>query len=133
MGSCNRKSFKRNKICIKDFDKRIDIVSRTLLPVKPGESNPRVDFPVLKSVWSALMTVEGTRRFQGVAIDDRTTHLWHVRYDPDVLGLETNNHFVRFEARLFKILRVNHDNEDREFLIIQSTERGDDVRDAADA
>jgi head-tail adaptor len=133
MGRCRRKRFDEVKICSHDLDKFIRIEARTLAPVKVGQTNPGVTFTLVKEVWSACTTLRGTRRYQGTNIREEATHLWHVRYDPDLLALEHGDNFVRFESRQFKVLEVTQNDEDRYFLIIQATERGFEDRDAADA
>lgn len=134
MARCNRRQFRsRERICAGNLDKFVRVEARTLAAAAIGSSNPQASFSLVKEVWCAVETIRGTRRYQGVHVREDATHLFFARYDADLLGLETGDNFLRLDSRLFKLLEVTIHAEDRHYLIVQCTERGDETRDAAEA
>lgn len=138
MAQCRRKRISHVRLCSPDLDKFVQVQCRQLLPLRPGQSNPVVDFVDVKGVWAGVETLRGTTRFNRVNVGASglvrdATHLFNIRYDPDLVTLEREKHFIRFDSRLFKVLEVNRNNEDPYFLIIQCVERGDEAADAAEA
>ena len=83
-------------------------------------------FVELYRLWSAIETVEGTKRFAGIAIDDRATHLFYVRFNSSIVLPEDGNHFIDYNGKRFRALRVTNDGEDNRYLIVQCSDRGDD-------
>jgi len=131
--ACKRKSFKKTEICVADLRHKIVLQSRAMSAVSAGIYEPVETFATIATVKSAIETVEGTRRFAGVAIDKRTTHIFWIRYTSGLVTPEDGNHFILYDARRFRVLRVTNDGEDRKWLAIQCTERGDDSQAAAQA
>lgn len=133
MVKCNYKRIPRRKLCTGDLRYRITLEERTLTPPLVGQDVPTETFTVLKSLWSGVETVRGTRRFFGVNIEKSATHLFPIRYNPELPLLDGDNFFVHFKDRYFRILRVTNDNEEEYFHILQCAERGEDDKAAARA
>ena len=123
--ACAPKQFKKARICIGDLSKRVTLQSRTLGGLAPGTAEPVETFATVKNTWAAIETVEGTKRFAGVAIDDRATHIFWIRYSEALTIPEDGNHFMLYSGRRFRVLRVTIDMENDEYFVIQCTERGD--------
>lgn len=131
--SCSTRRYKKTGLCAGDLDKDINIETRTLGTPGPNDTVPPLVLTVLKMVWAGVKTVKGTARFDGVNIEDRPTHIWGTRYDPDIMSLETANNFVQFRGRLFRIVNVKINDEDEMIIDIETTERGIDTQLAARA
>jgi head-tail adaptor len=126
--SCSVKRIKHTRICAADLREQIDIVRRVLTGITPGDlgASPVEFEPVASGRWAGIETVQGTSRFSGVNINPKATHLFYIRYDPDLsIQIESGNNFVRFEGRNMRVLEVTLFNEQKEFTIIQCTERGE--------
>jgi SPP1 family predicted phage head-tail adaptor len=130
---CTKKDFKKNKVCIGDLSKKIVLQSRAMGSVAPGTSEPTEAFTTIKSLWAAIETIQGTKRFAGVAIDENATHLFWFRYSATLTIPEDGNHFILYAGRRFRVLRVTIDAENDEYFIVQCTERGDVAANAAKA
>ncbi|MFC3816566.1 hypothetical protein [Lysobacter sp. GCM10012299] len=126
--SCAVKRIKHVRLCSADLRHQIDIVRRSLSGVTPADigASPVEFVPVVLGRWAGIETVQGTSRFTGVNINPKATHLFYVYYDPALsLHLEHGNSFVQFEGRNMRVLEVTEFNEQKEFTIIQCTERGE--------
>ncbi|MCP4489032.1 MAG: head-tail adaptor protein [Gammaproteobacteria bacterium] len=133
MPKCVKLRKTRRSLCSGDLNLLIEIQTREFLPPAPGSNIGQEVFTTLKRVWSFAMTVKGTSRFSQVNIHDSATHLWYVRYDPDIEFIEVNNNFILYDDRRFDIIEVTNDGEDRNILIIQASETGDSTKEASDA
>jgi SPP1 family predicted phage head-tail adaptor len=131
--TCAPKQFKKARICIGDLSKKVTLQTRTLGAIAPGSAEPVETFATIKNTWAAIETVEGTKRFAGVAIDDRTTHIFWIRYNASLTIPEDGNHFMLYGSRRFRVLRVTIDMENDKYFVIQCTERGDSDEAAASA
>lgn len=131
--ACAPKQFKKARICIGDLSKKVTLQTRTLDAIAPGSAEPVETFATIKNTWAAIETVEGTKRFAGVAIDDRTTHIFWIRYNASLTIPEDGNHFMLYGSRRFRVLRVTIDMENDKYFVIQCTERGDSDEAAASA
>ena len=131
--TCAPKQFKKARICIGDLSKKVTLQTRTLGAIAPGSAEPVETFATIKNTWAAIETVEGTKRFAGVAIDDRTTHIFWIRYSAALTIPEDGNHFMLYGSRRFRVLRVTIDMENDKYFVVQCTERGDSDEAAASA
>jgi SPP1 family predicted phage head-tail adaptor len=131
--TCAPKQFKKARICIGDLSKKVTLQTRTLGAIAPGSAEPVETFATIKNTWAAIETVEGTKRFAGVAIDDRTPHIFWIRYNASLTIPEDGNHFMLYGSRRFRVLRVTIDMENDKYFVIQCTERGDSDEAAASA
>lgn len=133
MPRCVKKRIDRIEICASDLNKKIAIQSRTLGAPSPGSTQPNYTFTDIANPWAGIETPRGASKFLGVNINDATTHIFIVRYRALLADLEVANNFILFKNRRFRILNVTNMNEDDIFLAIETTERGDDDKDANEA
>ena len=137
MATCKTRRFPREKICAGDLRHRISIEKRTHLEPEPGQSVGVNSFQVIKRTYSGIKTLTGlfggTARFDGVNVEDRPTHMFTVRKDNSILLPELSNYFVRYNSRLFRILRAAIKDEDTNLIDISATERGVDSQEANEA
>lgn len=133
MSKCKIKNLDRVKLCTGDLNNRISIEERVLTPPVLGESSPVETFTVIKSVWAGVQTSRGTRRFYGVNIEASATHLFYIRYNPELPLLDGDNYFIHYKSRYFRILRVTDNDEEEYFVILQCVERGEDDKTASTA
>lgn len=130
---CQKKRIPTVKICTGDLKHKITIQTRQLGGVSVGTYTPQETFTTLASPWAGIETPNGRSRFLGTNINEKTTHVFIVRYQSTIAELEVHNNFILYDSRRFKILSVTNTNEDNNFLAIEATERGDDDKDASDA
>lgn len=130
--SCAKKKIKETKLCIGDLNSLIQIQERRLPQITDVEdSEPSFIFTTILSTWSAVETVRGTSRFSNVNIEGLTTHLFWIRYNPNLSIPENGNTFVLFKSRYFRIIRVTNSNEQDEWLMIEASDRGDAIEQAS--
>ena len=129
MARCSRKRFDRVKICAGDLRHKADILQRTLLSAGISDTNSNIELkPVKKRVACGIETVSGVQKFNRVNINDAPTHIFTFRYSSGLIGIERQNHFIKFRSRLFRILDIEINNEDKYFIDFSSTERGIDTQ-----
>lgn len=136
MGSCKIKRIYRNKLCRGDLRDTISIVSRTLGESLPGELTGTETFAdVITGVQTAIKTIKGPAQFTGINIHPDATHLFYVIFSTlyATNEVETKNHMIDLYGELYKILRIENDNENDEFLVFQCTNRGNESLEAATA
>lgn len=135
MSECTYKRTKRIKICTGDLIEYIGIYERSLQPTTIGQLITEEQFTLTKNIWSAIETVKGTRRFNQVDIDSKATHLFIARFDQDftLLNYDSDNYFINFNERYFRIISVKNNNEQDFFSVFQTIERGSDTKEATRA
>lgn len=130
MAICEYKKVKKVKLCSGDMDKVIDIVSRVITSPVIGSSDPVTAFTTLASPWSIVETIDLSsgkyRYFASVNIDDRPTHKFSIYYDPALWPLDSENNFIEWDDRRFRITGVKDLNEMKTTIEILGTERGVD-------
>lgn len=130
---CKSRRIPLTKVCAGDLTDPIQIVRRDLTPPALGQGKPSETFSVISSPWAGVETVRGTRRFFGINIEKSATHLFIIRYNPELPLLDSDNYFVNFKARYFRIVRVTNNDEEDWFMILQCAERGEDNKEASEA
>jgi hypothetical protein len=133
MTICNKKRFKKTQLCRGDLRHRIQIVSRALQPANYNQTEPQELITVLYTVSAGIETLRGTSKFDGVNIDQKATHLFYIIYSSRYENLEHGNNFVKHRGKLYRLLNTTEFNEDRQFFILQCTERGDETLEANQA
>ena len=133
MAVCKTKRFARERICAGDLRNRITIETRNLGFANFDDKDVTETFTTVTSTYAAIETIKGTRRFSGVNIDKRATHLFYVRYRAAIKDLETGNNYILHDSRRYFILELTINAEDNRFIIIQATNRGKDSEAASDA
>lgn len=133
--SCAFKRSKRQRLCSGDLDRYIEIQVRTLGAPPLGGGEATMTFTELKKVWAFIETLGGlfggSRRFSGINIEDGATHLFYVRYDPDIFPLDSDNNFILYASRRYRILRVTEHNENQWYMILQCEETGISSKDGS--
>lgn len=130
--SCAKKKIKDVKLCIGDLNSLIQIQERRLPEITDiDDPEPSFVFTTILSTWSAVETIRGTSRFSNVNIEDSTTHLFWIRYNPNLSIPENGNTFILFKGRYFRIIRVTNSNEQDEWVMIEASDRGDITEQAA--
>lgn len=133
MARCTIKNLGTVKLCSGDLNHWISIQERVLTPPALGESTPIETFTEIKPVWAGVQTTRGTRRFYGINIESNATHLFIIRYNPELPLLDGDNYFINYKNRYFRILRVTDNDEEEYFSILQCVERGQDDKTASTA
>jgi head-tail adaptor len=111
----------------------IDIQERTLMPPMPGQLEGQEVFATVKQVWAAIETpTRGSEQFNNVNIADVHTHIFYIRFDPE-LTIETGNTFIHFDGRRFRVISAKNDNELGNMTVIMARETGLDSAEAARA
>jgi len=133
----NVKRIKKTKLCIGDKTHLVNIQTRGLGASDLDDTQPKETFTTVRSQWCAIETVgfpnSGVARFDGINIEEGATHLFWTDYDVTFPDVENRNHFVSYDGKYYKILRVDNLNERNESLAIQTTERGATTLGASEA
>lgn len=128
--SCQTLRFPKVKICLGDLRHKIQLANRVASGQTPGDwDSSGVTITPYADVWSAIRTTagvfEGVARFDSTNIDKNATHMFYIRHRTDWRSIEEGNVFVLMGDRRFRVLRVDNNNEDSLFDVIQATERGE--------
>jgi hypothetical protein len=128
--SCVIKRFPKVKICIGDLRTKINLANREAVGQAPDDwDSSGVTFTTYASEWCAISTTAGVfagvARFNNTSIDPHATHMFYIRHRSDWRNIEAGNVFVLMSDRRFRVLRVDNQDEDNIFDIIQATERGE--------
>ena len=126
------------KICAGDLNKQISVLRRTLQPPRMGLSASESTFETIETPWSKIVTVRGSRRYNGVNIDKSTTHLFECRYQPELMMLDGDGEiFISLEnvniTNYYKVLEITNVDEQNVKLIFQCTNRGDSEKEGSNA
>lgn len=137
MVECVAKKVKKVKLCSGDMNDIIDIVRRSIEAPKVGTSSPQTTFTSIAKPWAITETIDlsgsNAKRFEKVNINDRPTHKWLIYYDADLWPLDSENNFIIFDSRRFRIISATDLNEMKETIEILCTERGVDSLEATEA
>jgi len=133
MVKCSYQRVKKKVLCVSDVNKQILIKSRVQNTPKIGEVESSENFETYGRPYSAVKTLRGTQRFDSINIDEKATHLFYIYWADKYENLEVNNYFIEYKDKYYDILEIDVHNENREFLIIQATERGDKTLEASQA
>lgn len=138
MAFCKTKRINKNKLCTGDLDKLIDIKERQVSSGGIGDNTASETFVTVKdNVFAGIETPSGIAFYNGVNINElqstMITHKFFIFYDPDFPNIENGNHYIFYNNDRFKVIRVTNDNEQNEFMIIETTNRGDEDKEAVNA
>lgn len=138
MAVCKTKRINKNKLCTGDLDKLIDIKERQVTSAGIGANTATETFiSVKENVYAGIETPSGIAFYNGVNINElqstMITHKFYIFFDPDLPNIENGNHYIFFNNDRFKVIRAKNDNEQNEFLVIETTNRGDEYNEAVNA
>jgi len=122
------------KICISDLNRKGSIELRSVRSPKFGESKSTIVFSVVAQAYFKIVTVTGSKRFSGVVIDKKTTHLFTTRWSPSLNNIDAaGEHFIKHDNRYFRVMTITDFNEQKQWLIFQCRERGISSNEETDA
>jgi hypothetical protein len=122
------------KYCIADLNKKCTIETRVIVPPKMGQLASSISFSTLFTGFFKILTTRGTRRFSGVNIDEKTTHLFITRWKTSIDDLDgAGEHFIKRLNIYYKVVDITNLNEHNRWLIFQCTERGIDTEEETNA
>lgn len=137
MPICESKKIKKVRLCTGDKQHKIKLVTRSTGAPTIGTVNPSTTFTTLLEPWASVETLglsgSASRRFDSVNIEDRPTHVTSIDYDDSIWPLDSDNVFVEFDNRRFRIVGVTDLNEMKTTIEILCTERGVDTLAATEA
>ncbi len=125
MAICNNIPRKNTRYCIGDMRKQIKVQVRAItVPVGSSVDHGELltDFLTVRAI---VETVNGTEIFDSTGVVVAVvTHQFIIDFRPGV----TFENMVIFKGRNFRILDVTNIDEEDRFLILRTTERGDEAR-----
>lgn len=130
MTICRKKRIVKKKLCRGDLRHRIQIMRRRLQSAGYDDLDGIESFTNICYCMAAIESVKGTTRFANVNINERPTHLFYILYNPVLDALDHGNNFIKFKTRFYRVLDLENSDEDNQFIIIQTTERGLDTQEA---
>lgn len=140
MSTCKRLKVDKNKICFGDYRHVIELLSRDIKAPSIGEKQAEEVFVNIDTPYAAVKTFgggnvgsRGIRRFNGINIDPKATHLFFVPFTDLYAAIETENNFILFSGKHYSILSVDDINEDNLTIMYQCTERGTATKEASKA
>jgi len=81
-------------------------------------------FTLIEAVWAKLVTVKGKVMFDGSNIAQEVTHEFYIRYLASLDRDAYSNVYIKFDSEYFRILKVDHLDERKRFMRIDTTIRG---------
>ncbi len=117
--SCEKIDLKNKKICIGDLNKKIDIELMTITPLATADFTET--FVDIATVWAGIQTIKGVEIFDGTNVLGVATHNFYIKYRA---GIERDN-FIDYNSKRYRVLDIENQNENNEFLILRCEERGD--------
>lgn len=137
MPVCVTKKIEKVRLCTGDKQDKIAIVTRSIGAPTVGTVSPSTTFTTLLEPWAAVETLglsgSSTRRFDSINIEDRPTHIMSIDYDDSIWPLDSDNVFVQFDSRNFRIVGVTDLNEMKTTIELLCKERGISSKEAAKA
>lgn len=132
MPVCKRLKVTNTYICAGDKSQQIKLINRQIMPPALGDINPQTIFTTILEPYALVQTIEtgsgGTRRFDGINVEDKPTHDVFIDFDSTIWPLDSDNVFVRLEdGRRLRIVAVANINEQNLTIAISATERGVEV------
>jgi hypothetical protein len=122
------------KYCISDLNKKCTIETRTIVPPQMGQLSSTMSFTVFFTGFFKILTLRGSRRFSGVNINTKATHLFITRWKTSLDDMDgAGEHFVRRNENLYRVEEITNLNEHNRWLILQCSERGIDTQEETDA
>ena len=122
------------KICIADLNKKCIIQTRKVSAPNFGETKATETFATLFTGYFKIQTLRGTRRFSGVNIDKRATHIFITRWKASLSEIDAaGEHFINRSDKRFRVIEITDINEHGRYLLFQCTERGLDDNEETDA
>lgn len=121
-------------ICRADLNRKCTIETRENVDPDFGETKVTESFSILHTAAFKVQTVRGTRRFAGVAIDEKTTHLFICEFKQVLRNLDgAGEHFMRQRGKLYRVIDIHNIDESDRWMLFESTERGLDTAEESNA
>lgn len=135
MTVCEFKRVKKIKLCRGDLNTVAEIQRRSLDESDFDSSQPVETFVIVTTRRSALETITrgtsgGAKKFQGISIDDSSTHIFWMIYDPSLNIIEKNNFFIVANSKRYRVVSAINVNEENHTLAVQVEDRGPDTEEA---
>lgn len=111
-------------ICRRELNKIAKIQKRELSSGGIGSFSAKETFTDYLSIFCKIKTIKGSSKFSGVSIDDRATHSFYTIWSPMLKIVELANYFVFFDSRYFEIIDIANVDEEDDYAIIITAERG---------
>ena len=128
MATCGKIHRKKRRLCIGSMDEQITLEVRSIQ--SPWVSSVDADgvdlgesFTNQRLVWAAVNTTRGWQTFDGTNIANAVTHLFYIRYIPNV----TFEDWILYKGERYDIVDVENLDERNEFYVLRANKRGDDT------
>ena len=131
MAKCEYKRLKIKKLCSADLRHIVTLYLREQQEMTYNNelNSSEIFTAVFKKIPMGIETLIGVKRWGKINIEEKATHLFYMRhtYNPKITGINIDhgNNFLGMGGIYFRILDINNQDEDNQFLIFQTTERGD--------
>lgn len=119
---------KKYGLCPNDLNVQIGIYSRDLGSTGFGDNDNAGNKLTLSfSMMSGVETVNPFKHRFGSEISNKTTHIFVLRYSPNILSLDTANNFIKCRGMYYRIEGVENLNENNRVLFVYCSQRGNSV------
>ena len=124
MPTCVKIRGKRRQLCIGDLDRLIEIQIRGITAPKNNNFDYDESFLTSLQVFAMVETSRGVAIFDATNIERLLTHLFYIRFQPD---LDINT-WVNYNNVRYDILDVENLDERSEYILLRTTNRGPDTQ-----
>jgi SPP1 family predicted phage head-tail adaptor len=123
--NCGSTKQKIKAHAIGDMRNLIELYERNINRANDDGVDFGENFTLIDAVWAKLITVRGKTMFDSTNTETEITHEFYIRYI-DLLDRDAfNDVYLLFEGEYYRILRVDHLDERKRFMRIDSVIRGD--------
>ena len=135
----NKKRIVPTILCTGDLKHKVQIQLRELIEADFDDEQPTEVFTLVRYQWCAIETIEGIRdaigvaKFAGINIETWASHRFWTKWDSGFPDLENGNHFLYYDSKRYKVLKVSNVNELNTTMGILCIERGEDSEEATKA
>lgn len=119
--------FERKVLCAGSMCDYLVIQERKQKPTGLGQPQAGFDFMQINAYDGKIESTKGTKRFDGVTIDPKITHLAYMPFDQEIYELDTNSLFVELERtrnRRYKLDSIRDYGEQEEWLLLYLIDNG---------
>lgn len=111
-------------ICRRELNRTAKIQKRELGTGGIGSFSAKETFTDYLTIFCKAKTIKGSSKFAGVGIDERATHAFYATWSTLLKNVELANYFILFDGRYFEIIDIANVDEEDDYAIIITAERG---------
>ena len=135
--NCTKTRYDRKILCAGAMTHYLDIYKHEAATTDFGSLQANPTKTKITSMFGYFEAVKPSLRFDGVVIDDKTTHLFYIAFDQTIYELDVNKLFcLKYNParnRIFKLSNIENYGERDQWLMLSLEEQGFADKEATEA